>query len=88
MKIKNNLVLGAVLGGLFPMLAYMLTNYSDIIHVFIPTKPAGLYILAIAINMVGVWIAYRNGKDSLGKGIVLTTFLAMLLAVFTKTVVI
>lgn len=88
MGIKNTLGLGILLGLPFPILAYVLTNYSDIIDTIMPTKPSGLYILAIAINMIGVWIAYRNGKDALGKGLVLTTFLGMLLAVFTKTVVI
>lgn len=85
MSIKNNLGLGVILGLPFPIMAYTLTNYTDII---IPGKPSGLYVLALAVNMIGVWLAYRNERQELGKGIVLTTFLGMLLALFTKTVVI
>lgn len=88
MKTNNSFLLGMLLGIIFPTIAYVLTNYTDAIRSIMPGKPAGLYILATAVNMVGVWIAYRKGRGELGKGVVLATFLAMLLAVFSKAVII
>lgn len=88
MKIKNRIGLGVLLGLPLPIIAHILTNYSDLVSQLMPSKPSGLYILAGAFNLIGAWVAYRNEKEELGKGIVLITFLGMLLAVFTKTVVI
>ena len=85
---KARFLYGLILGLLLPAIAYLLTNYTHIIADMMPQKPLGLYVLALAGNMVGVWYLYRHNGEELGKGIVLATFLSMLFAVITKTVVI
>ncbi|MCL8000602.1 hypothetical protein M8994_20645 [Brucella sp. 21LCYQ03] len=70
------------------MIAHLLTKHSEIIAQLMPQKPLGLYVLALTGNIIAVWYCYRNDREQVGKGIVLVTFLGMLLAVITKTIVI
>ncbi|MFD2743191.1 MULTISPECIES: hypothetical protein [Sphingobacterium] len=88
MQRKDSMLLGIVLGLILPIMAYVFTSYTDIIAQIMPRKPIGLYVLALTGNMIAVWYCYRNDCQQLGKGIVLVTFLSMLLAVITKTVMI
>ncbi len=88
MQHKNSMLLGLMFGALLPIVAYLFTSYTEIIAQLMPQKPLGLYVLALTGNMIAVWHCYRNDRQQLGKGIVLVTFLGMLLAVITKTVVI
>lgn len=80
--------LGLLLGAILPVIAHVLTKHSEVVAQLMPQKPLGLYVLALTGNMIGVWYCYRNDRQQLGKGMVLVTFLGMLLAVITKTVVI
>lgn len=88
MQSKDNMLLGLILGAILPFIAHVLTTYTEIIAQLMPQKPLGLYVLALTGNMIAVWYCYRNDRQQLGKGIVLITFLGMLLAVITKMVVI
>ncbi len=85
---KNSMLLGLILGLILPIIAYLLTQYTEVVIKLIPQKPLALYVLALTGNMIAVWYCYRNDRQQLGKGFVLVTFLGMLLAVITKTVVI
>lgn len=85
---RNSFYFGFAIGLVVCAIAYVLTNHTDLANRLMPSKPGGLYVIAVALNFVGVWAAYRNGYDRIGKGLVFVTFIGLLLAVFTKTIVI
>lgn len=78
---KNNFVLGAVLGVVFPLLAYLATTFTTIQTSLFAHKPIALYIFAAVINLVAVRFLYRNGKEATANGVVLATFLAMMILI-------
>lgn len=84
---KNSFYIGFFAGLAVCGIAYLLTNHTDIASRLMPSKPTGLYVIAVALNFVGVWAAYRNSYDQIGKGLVFVTFIGLLFAVFTKTIV-
>ena len=83
---KNSLGLGLGLGIIFPVVAFLLMKYTDLQMQLFPDKPTGLYVLAAAINIVGCYICYKKELEKLGNGLILITFLSMLLLVFTKNI--
>jgi len=83
---KNSIVLGLVIGLIFPLVAFLLMRFTDLQAQLFPDKPTGLYIIAAAINLVGCWICYKKDMDKFGNGLVLATFLGMILLVFTKSI--
>lgn len=85
---KNSFYIGFFVGLLVCVLAYFSTVHTNIVQQLMPGKPAGLYVIAAGLNFIGVWAAYRNGYDNVGKGLVFVTFIALLLAVFTKSLAI
>ena len=84
---RNPFVFGLLLGLVLPILAHVLTKNTHIVDDIMPQKPLGLYVLAVTGNMIGVWYTYSNQHQQIGMGVVLATFLSMLLAVVTKVVV-
>lgn len=85
---KNSFYIGFFAGLVVCGTAYLLTHYTAVTQQFMPSKPTGLYVIAVAINFIGVWSAYRQGYDNIGKGLVFVSFVALVLAVFTKEIVI
>ncbi|WP_156307544.1 hypothetical protein [Sphingobacterium endophyticum] len=83
---KNSVLVGFLLGLIFPLLAFILMRYTDVQSQLFPDKPTGLYVIAAAINLVGCWISYKKEMDKFGNGLVLATFLGMMLLVFTKNI--
>lgn len=83
---KNSLLVGVLLGLVFPLIAFLAMKFTNIQTQVFPDKPTGLYVIAAAINLVGCWISYKKGKDLLGNGLVLATFLGMILLVLTKNI--
>lgn len=79
---KDNFILGVLAGSVFPALAYLLTNFSDLQANLFPDKPIGFYVIAALFNLVAVRFLYRGGYQKLAKGMVLATFAGMLLLVF------
>lgn len=80
---KNSLLVGVVVGVVFPVLAYVLTTYTAIQASFFSDKPIAIYVIAAVINLIIFRFSYRAGKDVFAKGVLLTTFLSMLVLVFT-----
>lgn len=76
---KNNIRIGLGLGAIFPLIAHILFVFTAIEQHFLPDKPMALYTIAVLINLVMLRFAYRSGKDQVGKGIIIITFLAMIL---------
>lgn len=75
---KDNIGVGIALGGILPLLAYVLTNFTDLTAGILTEKPLGIYVLAAAINLIAVRFIYRSGREATAKGIVLITFMAMI----------
>ncbi|MGH2622504.1 MAG: hypothetical protein ACRDE7_02470 [Sphingobacterium sp.] len=85
---KNSLGLGLALGVIFPLIAFLLMQYTNVQMQLFSDKPSGLYVIAAAINIVGCYVCYKKEMEKLGNGLILITFLSMLLLVFTKNITI
>jgi len=83
---KNNLLLGFGLGIIAPLVAFLLMQYSNVQMQLFPDKPTGLYVIAAAINLVGCWFCYKKEMDKVGNGLVLATFIGMMILVLTKNI--
>lgn len=75
---KDSIFQGILIGLIAPALAYVATTYTTIQQNLFSEKPIALYVIAALINLIIVRFTYRAGKESLAKGIVLATFLAMI----------
>ncbi len=85
---KNNFVLGTALGVIFPLLAHVATTFTNIQTFLFTHKPIALYVIAATINLIAVRFLYRNEKEATANGVVLATFLAMIvLIVFMREMV-
>ena len=83
---KNNSWIGLGIGTVSPVLAYILVRFTDLELHFLPEKPLAIYTIAVLVNLVLLRFAYRSGKDHLGKGIIASTFLAMILYLITHRI--
>lgn len=83
---RNSILLGVFIGLIGPVIAHLLMSYTEVQVLLFPDKPTGLYIIAAAINLIGCWLSYKKGLDKFGNGLILATFVAMLLLVFTKNI--
>ncbi|MCI0921865.1 hypothetical protein [Sphingobacterium rhinopitheci] len=79
---KNSLPLGVLIGLFFPLVAYLLTVYTEVQAAYFVEKPIAIYVMAAVINLGIFRFSYRAGKDVFAKGILMITFLAMLFLVF------
>lgn len=79
---KDSIILGIALGAIFPLLAYFISDFTDIGTTYFSQKPIGIYVLAAVANLVAVRFIYRSGREATAKGIVLITFIAMVAMVF------
>jgi hypothetical protein len=77
---KNSMFVGFVLGLILPGLALLLFNilYKDAV---VLGKPAIPYMVALGLNLIAIRISYKKDADQTGKGIMLSTFICMLLLV-------
>ncbi|WP_286844811.1 MULTISPECIES: hypothetical protein [Sphingobacterium] len=83
---KNNSWIGLGIGTVSPVLAYILVRFTDLELHFLPEKPMAIYTIAVLVNLVLLRFAYRSGHDHLGKGIIASTFLAMILYLITHRI--
>lgn len=74
------------IGAVFPALAHILVRFTDLELHFLPQKPMAIYTLAVLVNLVLLRFVYRAENDHTGKGILVSTFLAMLLYLLTHKV--
>ena len=74
------------IGAVFPTLAHVLVRFTDLELHFLPQKPMAIYTLAVLVNLVLLRFVYRAGNDHTGKGIMISTFLAMILYLITHKV--
>lgn len=78
---KDSLFSGVIIGALAPIVAYLAMAYTTLQQSIFPDKPLALYVLSVVINLIIVRFAFRAGKVSQSKGVVLVTFLAMIVFV-------
>lgn len=79
---KKDFILGMVIGVIAPLASYLLTQYTSLQQDYFAEKPIAIHVLAAAINLIVVRFAYRAGKESLAKGVMLLTFLAMVVLIW------
>ena len=72
---------GFVLGLIAPGIALLLFNvlYTDVV---LFNKPAIPYLVALALNLIIIRTCYKKNADQAGRGVMLSTFICMLLLVF------
>jgi uncharacterized protein YacL len=80
---KNSMLAGVLAALIFPVIAFvisfLLKNNVDIIN-----RPGLPYFIAIALNLVLIRISFKKGLDHTAKGIMLATFVSMLLIFIFK----
>ena len=82
---KNSFWLGIALGVLAPFLAFLCTEYTDW-RVFLGGKALVFYVLAAAVNLFLLRLLYKKGQDKTGNGIIMITFVAVLILIFTNNI--
>jgi len=77
---KNSLLLGLLLGFILPGLALLFFNvlYKNIVLL---GKPAIPYLVALGLNLIIIRICYKKDADQTGRGVMVSTFICMLLFV-------
>ena len=81
---KNNLFLGVFLGLIFPLLAQLTVLYTHVQTSLFAHKPIAIYVIAAALNLIGVRFLYRGGKEKTANGVILATFLAMIVLIILQ----
>jgi hypothetical protein len=80
---KNSIIAGIAIALIFPAIAfgmaYLLRN-----QVYIIGRPAIPYLVAIAFNLILIRLLQKKDMDQTSRGIMLATFVIMLLVVLTK----
>jgi hypothetical protein len=80
---KNSLLTGVLMALILPVVAcavaYLLKNNEFIIN-----KPALPYFGALAINLVILRVYFKKGADKTGGGIIIATFVFMVLVFVFK----
>ncbi|MVN21075.1 hypothetical protein [Mucilaginibacter arboris] len=83
MAVKNNIVTGALVGLILPLLAYFIAEilFKDQL---IPDKPGVPYLIAIGINLILLKFIFKADKDKAGIGLLVVTFIVLILAFIFK----
>lgn len=81
---RNNFWIGIALGLIAPLLAWLLSDYTALQAQLFPGKKMSFYLIALAINLLGIRYFFRKdgNQDQLAKGLMLLSFLAMLLVFY------
>ncbi|MEJ5055364.1 hypothetical protein [Sphingobacterium sp. MYb382] len=81
---KNNFWQGLALGLIAPLLAFLLERYSGLVEALLGEKRLGIYFVSVILNLLIVRFFYRSNpqKDRLAKGVMLITFVAMLVLLY------
>jgi hypothetical protein len=80
---KNNMPFGILIGLVFPVMAFIVA-YLLRYNVYIINKPGIPYFIAIALNLVLIRIGSKKELDQTIKGIMLATFVCMIIVFLFK----
>jgi len=75
---RNSFLFGCALGLFAPVVAYLLKSFTALGTM---THPLTLYVIAALINLLLIRFFYRNALDRSAMGIVLITFIALLVLI-------
>ena len=83
MQVKNNFGLGLLIGLIFPLLAYL---FSEVFlhREIIEEKPGVPYLIAVVLNLIVMRYTYKAAADKTGSGIMIVTFLVLVLVFIFK----
>lgn len=81
---KDSLVFGCLIGLVFPAVAHLLTKGGGL-DIF-SGRPLALYVIAALLNLMLIRYGYRNAYEKSAQGIILVTFAATLILLFTRQV--
>lgn len=79
MQVKNKVAVGMLVGLVVPLLAYF---FSEILldKEIMPAKPGVPYLIAVCINLIFIKYAYKANADKTGAGIIIITFIVLMLS--------
>ncbi|ASU36426.1 hypothetical protein [Mucilaginibacter xinganensis] len=80
---KNGFFTGVLAGIIFPVIAWI-TAYYFSYNIYIINKPALPFFVAIALNLIMMRILLKKEFDQTARGIMLATFIVMLLVFIFK----
>lgn len=80
---KDQFLVGAIMGLIFPALAYLSVEIFKV-DVQILGKKYLLYIGSVIINLIAVRMYFKNDKMETASGVVFSTFISALLFVILK----
>ncbi|RYY26240.1 MAG: hypothetical protein EOP41_04685 [Sphingobacteriaceae bacterium] len=83
MPVKNNIVIGVLIGLMLPLLAYFLADVIFKDQIF-PAKPGALYLITVGLNLVLMRILYKAKIDKTAIGILLVCFFVLILTFIFK----
>lgn len=83
MPVKNNVVVGLLLGLILPLSAYFL-DAVFLKDTILPSKPGVVYLIAAGINLILLKFAYKRNADKTGTGIFVVTFIVLIFAFIFK----
>lgn len=83
MQVKNNVVIGMLFGLILPLLAFFLAEAIFKNQLF-PAKPAVPYLVAVGLNLVLMRFLYKAKIDKTATGIMVVTFLVIVLTFIFK----
>ena len=83
MQKANHIITGIIAGLIFPAIAWFLVA-DRLNNISFLNKPAVPYLLAIAFNLILLRICYKKDAQNTGNGIILSTFIFMLVVFFIK----
>lgn len=82
---RNNLFFGVLLGVIAPLIAYLLSEHSQLGNRF-ADKPLTLYAIAGVVNLLILRYFYKQELTRTGGGMVALTFFGLVLLLLFKKV--
>jgi hypothetical protein len=76
---KNNMFIGIAAGLILPGLTWAVFGYLLKNHFIIRDKPLIPYLVTLALNLFIIRYLFKKGADQTGAGMILSTFVSMLL---------
>lgn len=75
----NKFIPAVLLGAIAPTLSAIVLLYTDFASKLIPGKPQVLMMSAFFVNLIITRFQFKKGHTDTGKGLMLATFISMLL---------
>jgi hypothetical protein len=80
---KDAIITGVLVALIFPVMAFVSAHLLKY-NLYLMNKPALPYFIALALNLVLIRISIKKGFDKTGRGIMLATFVFMVVVFIYK----